>query len=244
MKKITLKDILALLEKRRQESFNLEEIIKQLEVGYDSYVRVKIFTPGLFLEEIRTDTPIVGKSGITIKVDLFLTYLNRNLNMELIDDYLIEDLYLLLLLTISNPNHPNPSLVEARLRKPLKWLKERIDNKEMIERIEACDPMLLTEEDPEYTKAVAGIREEMAIEREMGFEHDPRITDDVRRAMENQQIKSLLGITIEEYYDPKTNKMRIRKKKHNVPLERHEDQANGNDPLIIPDDGSFNRNKL
>lgn len=207
--KLTIQSIIDLYKKSKQKVLKFSD----LRINYKTLLRVKILTPGLYLEEICCDTPILGASGVAISVELIFTYLNRGLMLELIDDCYLEDMYLLIMLTFEYNKDKNPAYVEGRLQKPLSWIIDKINNEELRNIMTNDNPLLLSQEDPVVKKAIEGIEAAKELDDKLGILNDPRLTPRLKEKVKKKQLKHFIGKTIEEKVDEKTGRVKIVKKR-------------------------------
>ena len=211
--KLTIQSIIDLYKKSKQKVLRFQD----LRINYKTLLRVKILTPGLYLEEICCDTPILGSSGVAISVELIFTYLNRGIMIELIDDCYLEDMYLLIMLTFEYNKDKNPAYIEGRLQKPLQWIINKINNVELRNLMTTDNPLLLTQEDPVVKKAIEGIEAAKELDDKLGILNDPRLTPKLKERVRKKQLKHFIGKTVEERLDEKTGRVTIVKKRRTGP---------------------------
>lgn len=211
--KLGLQTIIDFYKKSKEKILKFED----LRINYKTYLRVKILTPGLYLEEICCDTPILGSSGVAISVELIFTYLNRGIMIELIDDCYLEDMYLLIMLTFEYNRDKNPTYVESKLKKPLEWIINKINNEELRNLMTNDNPLLLAQDDPYMTKVIEGIEAAKELDDKLGIFNDPRLTPRLKERVKKKQLKHFIGKTIEERVDEKTGRISIVKKRRSGP---------------------------
>jgi len=213
VKNLSLQSIIDLYKKSKEKVLKFED----LRINYKTLLRVKILTEGLYLEEICCDTPILGSSGVAISVELIFTYLNRGIMIELIDDCYLEDMYLLIMLTFEYNKDKNPAYVESRLKRPLEWIVNKINNEELRNLMTNNNPLLIAQEDPYVKSAIEGIEAAKDLDDKLGIFNDPRLTPRLKERVRKKQLKHFIGKTIEEKLDPKTGRISIVKKRRNGP---------------------------
>ena len=210
MPKYTFKDIINIVKSWKKKD-NVELTLKDLNLKFDSYVRVRIYTEGFFFFLFQTPTPILGK-GILIKVELFFTYLNRGFKMDIVnpEDNVIEDLYLLIRFTIEKSK--NKIKAESLLAKPLEWCLSKIKDKETEEALKMNHPSIFLKEDIETQRRKEALDKIEELRKYFKIE-DPRITKEVRKKVDLNRKKAFVGLTVDEKYDKKTGKSIFAKKK-------------------------------
>lgn len=205
VKKLTFKDFFTIFTTKVN---NKKISFDDLRVNYKTLVRVKIHSMGIFLEEINAGTPIKNKDGIAISIELMLTYVNRGLCVELIDDCYMEDIYLLLLLT-AELNKDNPSLIESQLKRPIEWCTNYIKNKDYLEFAKMNHPETFIHGNPITKKRIEYLDkvDELKMKVREKFQGKATFDDNFNKKLKDKILSVFEGVLVEKRINPKTGKV-------------------------------------